>query len=52
MRFEDGTLNYLDIPAVKIGLDYIENIGIQRINETCSFTQKIFIRKFRKFTTR
>lgn len=32
-RFEDGTLNYLDIPAIKIGLDYIENIGIERINE-------------------
>ncbi len=32
-RFEDGTLNYLDIPAIKIGLDYIENIGIERITE-------------------
>ena len=32
-RFEDGTINYLDIPALKIGLDYIESIGIKRINE-------------------
>lgn len=32
-RFENGTINYLDIPAVKIGLDYIESIGIERINE-------------------
>lgn len=32
-RFENGTLNYLDIPAIKIGLDYIESIGIKRINE-------------------
>jgi molybdenum cofactor sulfurtransferase len=31
-RFEDGTVNYLDIPAVKIGLDYIQFIGIERIN--------------------
>ncbi|MCB0707111.1 MAG: aminotransferase class V-fold PLP-dependent enzyme [Saprospiraceae bacterium] len=32
-RFEDGTLNYLDIPAIKIGLDYIQEIGLQRINQ-------------------
>ncbi len=32
-RFENGTINYLDIPALKIGLDYIESIGMQKINE-------------------
>ena len=32
-RFEDGTINYLDIPAVTTGLDYIESIGIEKINE-------------------
>lgn len=32
-RFENGTINYLDIPAIKIGLDYIEKIGVERINE-------------------
>ncbi|HMT77779.1 MAG TPA: aminotransferase class V-fold PLP-dependent enzyme, partial [Saprospiraceae bacterium] len=32
-RFEDGTLNYLDIPAIKNGLEYIESIGIDRIND-------------------
>jgi selenocysteine lyase/cysteine desulfurase len=32
-RFENGTINYLDIPALEIGLDYIETIGIQRLNE-------------------
>ncbi len=32
-RFEDGTLNYLDIPAIKIGLQYIEGIGIDTINK-------------------
>lgn len=31
-RFEDGTLNYLDIPAIKTGLEYIEKIGIEKIN--------------------
>ncbi|MFT4969426.1 MAG: molybdenum cofactor sulfurtransferase [Chitinophagales bacterium] len=32
-RFEDGTINYLQIPAIKNGLDYIEEIGIARINQ-------------------
>lgn len=32
-RFENGTINYLDIPALKIGLDFINSIGMQRINE-------------------
>ena len=31
-RFEDGTINYLDIPAIKTGLEFIENIGIDRVN--------------------
>jgi selenocysteine lyase/cysteine desulfurase len=31
-RFEDGTLNYLTIPAVEIGRDWIESIGIDTIN--------------------
>ncbi len=30
-RFEDGTINYLQIPAIKNGLDYIESIGMQHI---------------------
>lgn len=32
-RFENGTINYLDIPAIKIGLDYISSIGMKRITE-------------------
>jgi len=31
--FEDGTVNYLNIPAVEIGLKYIANIGIDLIHE-------------------
>ena len=31
--FEDGTLNYLSIPAVEIGLRHIESIGIEKIGE-------------------
>lgn len=32
-RFENGTLNYLDIPAIKTGLEFIDSIGIERISE-------------------
>ncbi|MCS7059813.1 MAG: aminotransferase class V-fold PLP-dependent enzyme [Anaerolineae bacterium] len=33
MAFEDGTLNYLTLPAVEIGLKHIESIGIDTIHE-------------------
>ena len=31
--FEDGTLNYLSVPAVEIGLRYIRSVGIEMISE-------------------
>ncbi|MCP4427012.1 MAG: aminotransferase class V-fold PLP-dependent enzyme [Chloroflexi bacterium] len=31
--FEDGTVNYLNIPAVKIGLEHLESIGMDVIAE-------------------
>ena len=31
-RFEDGTVNYLSIPAVEVGLDWIDSIGIDTIH--------------------
>jgi selenocysteine lyase/cysteine desulfurase len=31
--FEDGTVDYLNIPAVEIGLKHIESIGIENIQE-------------------
>lgn len=31
-RFEDGTLNYNNIPAITLGLEFIEKIGIDKIN--------------------
>ncbi|MEO8956772.1 MAG: aminotransferase class V-fold PLP-dependent enzyme [Ktedonobacteraceae bacterium] len=31
--FEDGTLNYLNIPAVEIGLRYLEAVGPETIHE-------------------
>ncbi len=32
-RFEDGTVNYLMLPAIKTGLQHIEEIGIDAINQ-------------------
>ncbi len=32
-RFENGTVSYLDLPAIKTGLDYISDIGMGRISE-------------------
>jgi selenocysteine lyase/cysteine desulfurase len=31
--FEDGTVDYLNLPAVKTGLDYLQNIGLDVIGE-------------------
>lgn len=31
--YEDGTINYLGIPAVEIGLRHVESIGIETIHE-------------------
>ncbi|MCP4418695.1 MAG: aminotransferase class V-fold PLP-dependent enzyme [Chloroflexi bacterium] len=31
--FEDGTVNYLNIPAVKIGLEHLQKVGIETIGE-------------------
>ena len=32
-RFEDGTVNYLDIPAITEGLRFLEGIGMERIKD-------------------
>ena len=32
-RFENGTVNYLNIPAITYGLDFIDSIGIDKINK-------------------
>jgi selenocysteine lyase/cysteine desulfurase len=31
--FEDGTVDYLGLPAVRIGLDHVANVGIDAIHE-------------------
>ncbi len=44
-RFEDGTLNYLGIPAVKTGLEYIESIGMERITERVHAITELLAKK-------
>jgi len=39
MGFEDGTINYLNLPAVEIGLKFLNEVGIDRIhNRVISLT--------------
>jgi len=33
--FEDGTLDYLNIPAIQIGLEHLESVGVDEIHERC-----------------
>jgi molybdenum cofactor sulfurtransferase len=33
--FEDGTVNYLNLPGVEIGLRHLESVGIEAIHERC-----------------
>lgn len=35
--FEDGTLNYLNIPGIQIGLDHIQSIGYDLIHERVTY---------------
>jgi len=35
--FEDGTINFLNLPAIEIGLRYISTIGIDTIHERVSY---------------
>jgi molybdenum cofactor sulfurtransferase len=49
-RFEDGTVNYLDIPAIKIGLDYIETIGMERIHRRIKALASTVVRELTAIT--
>lgn len=42
-KFEDGTINYLDIPALKIGIEHIQEIGIDLINQRVGLLTDILI---------
>ncbi len=44
-RFENGTLNYLDIPAITLGLEFIESIGIENIRERVLDLTELFLKE-------
>ncbi len=44
-RFEEGTINYLEIPAVKTGLEFIEQIGIDHIKSRVQHLTEYLIKK-------
>ncbi|WKN45227.1 aminotransferase class V-fold PLP-dependent enzyme [Tunicatimonas pelagia] len=47
-RFEDGTVDYLSLPAIKIGLDFINQIGIERINSRVTSLSDYLYRELQK----
>lgn len=47
-RFEDGTLNYLGIPAVKSGLEYIESVGMEKITERVHAVTRLLATKLQE----
>ena len=42
--FEDGTLNYLSIPAVEIGLHHLERIGLETIHTRVALPDRVAAR--------
>jgi len=41
--YEDGTLNFLSIPAVTMGLDFLNQVGMIRINEHVTGLAKLLL---------
>jgi molybdenum cofactor sulfurtransferase len=41
--FEDGTLNFLNIPAVSMGLDFLSRVGMKNINEHVTRLTKLLL---------
>ncbi|MEJ7588723.1 MAG: aminotransferase class V-fold PLP-dependent enzyme [Ferruginibacter sp.] len=42
-RFENGTINYLDIPSIANGLDFIDNIGMANITARIKALAELFL---------
>ncbi|MBC7902924.1 MAG: aminotransferase class V-fold PLP-dependent enzyme [Gemmatimonadaceae bacterium] len=43
-KFENGTVNFLGIPAVTDGLDFLENIGMEKISSrTCQIADRLIV---------
>jgi len=47
-KFEDGTLNYNNIPAIKIGIEYIESIEINRISSRIKYLTEYLLTEMGK----
>ncbi|CAN5621752.1 aminotransferase class V-fold PLP-dependent enzyme [soil metagenome] len=48
--FEDGTLNFLDIAAIPLGLDFLEEIGMERVNARVMWLTETILQHFRELT--
>ena len=43
--FEDGTLNFLSIPAITMGLNFLNQVGVKRINENVTKLTGLLLEK-------
>jgi molybdenum cofactor sulfurtransferase len=43
--YEDGTLNFLSIPAVTMGLNFLKQVGMKRINEHVTNLAKLLLNR-------
>jgi len=48
-KFENGTVNYLGIPAVTNGLNFIDSIGIEKIHRRVEELSNVFISEIEQF---
>jgi selenocysteine lyase/cysteine desulfurase len=51
-RFENGTVNYLDIPAITNGLNFVRRVGIERINDRIKLLTGLLIEDISKLRHR
>lgn len=47
-KFEDGTINYLNIPGIRIGLDFIQSLGVELIQKRVSILTQYFLEELKK----
>jgi selenocysteine lyase/cysteine desulfurase len=47
-KFESGTLNYLAIPAISLGLDYMRAIGMQNVSQRIKDLSMIILSGFKQ----
>lgn len=42
-KFEDGTINFLDIPAITNGFNFIESVGMENISRHIQYISQLFL---------